>query len=342
MSQDTSRRVQNYIDADGLLDISSWMEEDGIKSEFAGFKMEQMKGKDGGIYGVPIDTGPVTLYYRKDVADEHGLDFESIKTYEDYKAEGEKLPDDKYLTQIARSAPADHWRLYLRQMEGNAINEKGEIIIHSEKSIEAANWINDLIQSELAVLLDDWSSSWFTQFKNGTIASLPAASWMAGVWKDEIPSTSGLWRNRKLPKFSNGFGGVATQQGGSAFVIPKQNELPNQRRAYDYAKFSAAKKSSINHRVNEYTLFPAWKPALKSDAFNQSVEFFGGTKAFRTMAEVIKNVPTWNWSADTPEISETLNTHLTQMMNGKTTPKKAMQQAAKDVAERTGRKMASL
>jgi multiple sugar transport system substrate-binding protein/lactose/L-arabinose transport system substrate-binding protein len=342
MSQETSRRVQNYIDTEGLRNIRPWLEEDDLTDQFVDFKMDQMRGPDGGIFGIPIDTGPVTLFYRNDVAEEHGLDFEGIETYEDYMAEGEKLPDDKFLTQVARSETVDHWRLYLRQMEGNAINDDGQIVIHSEKSIAAATHINELVQSGLATVLDDWSASWFTQFKNGNIASLPAASWMSGVWKDEIPSTSGLWRNRKLPRFSNGFGGVATQQGGSAFLLPKQNETPAQRRAYDFGTFSVATEESVRHRVNQYVLFPAWKPVLETDIFSQEVEFFGGTKAYEPMAEVLTEVPIWNWTADTPEISETMNTHLTQMLNGQLQPQEAMQQAAQDVANRTGRELADL
>jgi multiple sugar transport system substrate-binding protein/lactose/L-arabinose transport system substrate-binding protein len=341
MSQETSRRVQNYINIEGLQDITSWMEEDELVDSFVDFKMDQMRSSDGAIYGHPIDTGPVTLYYRNDIAEEHGLDFESVTNYQEYREVGDQLPDDIYLTQVARSETVDHWRLYLRQMGGNAINDDGQIVIHSEKSVVVADHLNKMIQSGIATLMNDWASSWFTAFKQGDIVSLPAASWMSGTWKDEIPSTSGLWRNRKLPKFS-GYDGVATQQGGSAYILSKQNETSAQRRAYDFAKFAAATTDAWEYRLNNYNLFPAYLPALESDAFSQDIEFFGGTKAFQTMAEVLRDVPIWNWSADTPDIAEVLNTHLQRMFNGGLTPEEAMQQAAQSAADRTNREMANL
>lgn len=88
-----------WVATDGLRDVSGWLDEAGIKDDFVSGKWEPLT-KNGGVYALPWDIGPVGTFYRRDVFDEYGISVDGIEMWEQYIEEGKKLPDDQYLLNL--------------------------------------------------------------------------------------------------------------------------------------------------------------------------------------------------------------------------------------------------
>jgi multiple sugar transport system substrate-binding protein/lactose/L-arabinose transport system substrate-binding protein len=328
----------SWVATGGLRDVSNWLDEAGIKDEFVSGKWGPLT-KDGGVYALPWDIGPVGTFYRRDVLNEHDIDVSNVETWDQYIEEGKKLPDDTYLLNLPSNDYDGLWRMMYRQIGGQPFTQSGAVNIHSDKSLQVARILKKIRDSGVANDLPSWSSSWFTAFSKGTTASLTAGAWMEGTLKAELGKTSGKWGVFKPPAIESG-GPRATNWGGSNLTIPEQVDEPTARRAWDYMAYALGKKENQIQMYKEYGIFPALKPAYESDAFDQPHEFLDGQSAGRMFAEIAPNIKPYRYTVDTPEVTKAINNHFRDMMTGKKTPKEAVDAAAQQVVDRTDRDMA--
>ncbi|SFR67803.1 ABC transporter substrate-binding protein [Halogeometricum limi] len=328
----------SWVSTGGLRDVSGWLEESGVKDKFVEGKWEPLT-KDGKVYALPWDIGPVGTFYRRDVYDEHGIDAESIETWDQFIEEGKKLPDGQYMLNLPSNDYDGLWRMMYRQLGGQPFTESGAVNIASDKSVKVAQVLKRVRDSGIANDLASWSSAWFTAFGEGTTASLTAGAWMEGTLKAELPDTSGKWGVIKPPAIDEG-GPRATNWGGSNLTIPAQVDDAVARRAWDYMVYTLSNKEHQITMYNEYGIFPALETAYESDAFDAENEFLGGQQAGRLFADIAPEIPPYRYTPDTPEITKAINNHFRTMMDGKISPEKAVERAAQQVADRTGRDLA--
>jgi multiple sugar transport system substrate-binding protein/lactose/L-arabinose transport system substrate-binding protein len=328
----------SWVNTGGLRDVSAWLDDAGIKSQFVSGKWGPLE-KDGGTFALPWDIGPVGTFYRRDVMEEHGIDVSSVETWDQYIEEGQKLPDDQYLLNLPSNDYDGLWRMMYRQIGGQPFTENGAVNIHSDESLQVARVLKKIRDSGVANDLASWSSSWFTAFGEGTTASLTAGAWMEGTLKAELGDTSGQWGVFKPPAIESG-GSRATNWGGSNLTIPKQVDDPVARRAWDYMAYTLGQKEHQITMYKEFGIFPALKPAYESEAFDEGSEFLDGQAAGRMFAEIAPNIAPYRFTVDTPEVTKAINTHFRDMMTGKKTAKEAVDAAAQQVADRTDRDLA--
>ncbi|ODR82498.1 ABC transporter substrate-binding protein [Haladaptatus sp. W1] len=326
-----------WVDTGGLRDISNWLESD-LKEKFVSGKWGPLT-KDGKTYALPWDIGPVGTFYRKDVLDKHDVNLDSVETWTQFVEEGKKLPDGTAMLNIPSNDYDGLWRMQYRQLGGQPFTKDGKVGFNNEKSVRVARNLKQLRDAGITDNKASWSSAWFSAFKKGSIASLNAGAWMEGTLKSELPDTSGNWRVMKPPAFEKG-GRRASNWGGSNLVIADQVSDAKANRGWDYMKYTLGNKERQTEMYREYGIFPAFKPAYESDAFDEGHEFLGGQSAGRMFAEIAPNIPSYRYTTDTPEVTKAINTHFKTMMSGKISPKKAVEKAAKQVADRTDRKMA--
>jgi len=328
----------SWVDTGGLRDISAWLEESGIKSEFVEGKWGPLES-DAGTFALPWDIGPVGTFYRRDVLDEYDINVDSVETWDEYIEEGQKLPDDQYLLNLPSNDYDGLWRMMYRQIGGQPFTSNGEVNIHSDKSLQVARILNRIRDSGVANDVASWSSSWFTAFGEGTTASLTAGAWMEGTLKAELGDTSGQWGVFKPPAVESG-GSRATNWGGSNITIPAQVPEETARRAWDYISFALGRPENQLTMYREFGIFPALESTYDSEAYDEPHGFLGGQPAGRMFADIAPEINPYRYTVDTPEVTKAINTHLRDMMAGSKTPKEAVDAAAQQVADRTDRDLA--
>ncbi|MDB2239057.1 sugar ABC transporter substrate-binding protein [Halorubrum ezzemoulense] len=328
----------SFIDTGSVAPLTDEIEEAGVQDDFVSGKWEALT-VDGDIYALPWDTGPTAVYYRRSVYDEHDIDPDSIETWEEFIEEGQKLPDDQYMLNLPEGDLSGVWRYQFRQLSGEPFLESGEVNIHNEKSLRVARNIKEIYDADIAANIEGWTSAWFSAYGDATIASLPSAAWMEGTLRAELPDTAGDWGVFKIPALESG-GPRASNWGGSNLMIADQVSDEAHARGWDYMEFSLATKEMQLAMYDEYGLFPALETTYDDPVFDKELDFYDGQPARALFAEVAQDAPGYRFTADTPEVSQAIETELQRMINGEQSPEEAVQAAAETVAENTDRDLA--
>ncbi|WP_424005381.1 ABC transporter substrate-binding protein (plasmid) [Haloarcula salina] len=325
----------------GLRNLRPRMEQAGIIDEFNEGVLAAVTGENGEIYSVPDDIAPTTLYYRRDVWDEHGLaPHEEIETWDQLIEEGKKLPDDVSLLSLPASGSNLYWRFLNRMQGGQEFNENGEIVLNGEEGLKAARIMNRLSNEGLVDRGANWSQQWFSGFKDGSITGYATGSWFYGTITSSMADTAGKWRGFKVPAVEEG-GNRASNRGGSGLVIPEQVSAEEANRAWDFIKYVTAnpKQNALTYK-NEGQM-TAHEPSWDEEAFTTAeFEFFGGQKLADIWIEMVPNIPGYRFTVDSPIVSSIINEEMRNMIDEGDSPKAALDRAAQRVADRTDRDIA--
>lgn len=328
----------SWIATGALTDLSDRIDEAGVREDFVSGKWESLTSDDA-VYALPWDIGPVAVFYRRDVYKEHGIDPDALETWEEFIEAGRQLPDEIYMLNLPENDLAGVWRYQFRQLEGEPFLESGEVNIHSETSLQVAENINAIAEAGIATNMESWSSNWFGAYGDGDIAALPAGAWMEGTLRAELPDTSGQWGVHLPPAFESG-GSRATNWGGSNLMIPDQVSDEEAERAWDYLLWTLAREEMQLLMFEEYGLFPALETTYDADVFSEGVEFFDGQPVREVYVEVAPDIPGYRFTEHTPEVTQALGTNLQRMVQDEMTPEEAVEDAARTVADNTGRDLA--
>jgi len=331
--------VTSYGSIDGLKDLTGRIEEAGIVEDIVEGKWQTVS-YDGNYYAIPWDIGPTGVFYKRDVYENAGINPDDLTTWDAFIEAGQQLPDDVAMFNLPPQEMAQLWRMLIRQRGGQAFTDDGAIAVASDDSIAVAQLLMDMQDAGITTRIELWSGGWFTSFSEGTLASLPSAAWMDGTLRAELPDTAGNWGVYKLPAFEEG-GNRASNRGGSNMAIPAQIEDEGTiNRAFDYCLYAMTTPEVQNTMLEEYGLFPSLTTAYDADIYEEGLDFYDGQAIFGLFAEVAEQIEPYNYTTDTPEVQNAVETELGNMLDGNKGPEQAMQDAAETVADRTDRDLA--
>lgn len=325
-----------FVNTGGLVDLTDRIDAE-MEAQFVSGSWQAVTGSDDGIYAVPWDIGPVAVFYRRDVYEEHGIDPSGIETWEQFVAAGTKLPDGVHMSNLPPNDLDGVWRRQFRQLGGQAFTEDGAVDVDSEESLRVARNLKRMADEEIAASVESWGTEWFDRYRAGDIASLPAGPWMEAVLRDELDGTAGDWGVFALPAFA-GDDNHATNWGGSNLCITEQSERVEG--AWDYVRWAMTSPSVQNAMYGEFGIFPALEPAYESALYDEEIAFFDDQPIRRTFADLAVDVPGYRFTVDTPAVSQAMNTFLGRMLEGEISPRTAVDEAASQVADQTGRERA--
>src|SRR5258706_5815682 len=205
-------------------------------SQFNDYKWDAGK-KDGKYYSMPLDSGPVVLYYRRDIFKAAGLpdDPDSvsnlIKTWDDYLAVCKTIKQKTGSPCFSSNKANNYGRLYekmLWQQGLDYINDKGEVTVDSPENIATLEklgefWTAGVVSDQL-----EWTEGWYAELAmvspDKPLATHVEAAWMGAFLKGWIaPGTAGKWGVAMMPTMKAGQV-RASNDGGSGFVIPEQSQ----------------------------------------------------------------------------------------------------------------------
>ncbi|AGM06844.1 multiple sugar transport system substrate-binding protein [Amycolatopsis keratiniphila] len=242
---------------------------------------------NNGLYGLPQDSGPMALFYNKEVFDAHGIAVP--KTWDEYVAAAKKLntaDPGKYLTSDTGDpgfATSMIWQAGGKPFTSDGRNVKVDLADAGTKKW-TATW-NQLVEGKLLAPIKEWSDDWFRALGDGTIASLVTGAWMPGNFKSSVPGGAGKWAVAPMPTYDGQ--PVTAENGGSTQSVLKQSGNP---------ALAAAFVRWLNHGngVKPFIAsggFPATTADLNSPAFlDQADPYFGGQKINQVLNDASKNV----------------------------------------------------
>lgn len=195
-----SNQMYKYADAGMLEDCTELID----PANYAETAVENAKGSDGKLYGVPKDKDIVGLLYNKEIFDEAGVAYpDDTWTWDDLEEASQKIYDTtgKYGYMAYSHDQIGYWN-FVYQNGGRILNEDGTEPCYTEEATEEA------IAYYIGLQENDWCPTQ-AQFANTGASELffsgQGAMYYAGNWDlvnlcKNYPEMNGKWDVAVLPK----------------------------------------------------------------------------------------------------------------------------------------------
>ncbi|MEU4163394.1 sugar ABC transporter substrate-binding protein [Actinoplanes sp. NPDC026670] len=248
---------------------------------------------NGGVYGLPLDSGPMALFYNKEVFDKHGIAVPA--TWAEYVEAARKLhtADPKaYIT--GDTGDAGFTTSMIWQAGGKPYQVSGTDVTINFADPGAAKFTamwQPMITEKLVAPIPPWSDEWFKALGDGTIASLVTGAWMPGNLASGAAAASGKWRTAPMPQYEAG-GKATAENGGSSLGV--MDKSANKALAYAFVRYAASEEGK-DLRIKAGA-FPSTTKDLTSPEFlGTEFPYFGGQKANEILAASAQDVVS-GWS----------------------------------------------
>ncbi|WP_329034105.1 extracellular solute-binding protein [Streptomyces sp. NBC_00178] len=315
----------------GLRDISACPGVSDAGQKFVDWTWSQVEfGADGkdGVWAVPQDTGPMALFYRKDIFDKLGL--KAPTTWEEYAADARTLKTaGKYITHYSQTDP--NWFTgLLWQNKATMFEREGDkwkVTVDRPESRQVADYWQKMIDDKLvATDLQGFSPALYKAWNDGEVVTWISAAWGYSTIRDNAKSTGGKWAVAPMPQWKAG-DRQAGNWGGSTTAVLGGSEHPAE--AAEFALWLNSDPEALAILNREGGLYPALKAGLDLPALEQPVDFYGKQKIFDVFAQASADVDTdFTWGPTMTDTYRYLSDGTADVIGGKGT--------LGDVLERTG------
>ncbi|MYS27407.1 extracellular solute-binding protein, partial [Streptomyces sp. SID7804] len=179
---------------------------DKLADRFSPGPWNGVKAGGEGIYGLPMDSGPMALFYNKKVFDKHGIEVPA--TWDEYveAARALKKADPKaYITNDAGDAGFTTSLLWQAGSRPYRVDGTKVGIDFSDRGAKAYTdtW-QKLLDEKLVAPVTSWSDEWYKGLGDGTIATLAIGAWMPANLASGVKDAAGDWRVAPLPQWQAG------------------------------------------------------------------------------------------------------------------------------------------
>ena len=245
---------------------------------------------NGGIYGLPLDSGPMAFFYNKEIFDKAGVT-EAPKSWDEYYEAAKKihaLGSDYYITSDSGDAGFAMSMIWLAGGQPFKVDgSKVTIDLTGDSGVKAfAQFWQKMIDEDLIdTKTAGWSDDWYKSLNTGHIASLMTGAWMPITLEGSVTDAAGKYRVANTPTPDGS--AVNSENGGGALAVVKGSK--NAEAAYKFAEYVGL--GGGNKTFTEGGSFPPDTATLEESSFtDKTSDYFGGQKVNEVLAEGAKNV----------------------------------------------------
>ncbi|MBC3844457.1 extracellular solute-binding protein [Streptacidiphilus sp. 4-A2] len=191
--------LPSFAAAGALQDVTSYAS--GDKSQFAGWIWNQVT-IDGDTYGMPVDTAPMALLYRKDLFTKYGITTPPT-TWTQYAADAAKVhkaDPSVYLGDFGNDAynyAGLAWQAGA-QWFGTS-NDQWQVSLDNAANQKVAGFWQGLESKGLLKNDPSYDPSLYSDMAKGTILSDVNAVWDTPILASSVKTTSGDWAVAPMP-----------------------------------------------------------------------------------------------------------------------------------------------
>jgi ABC-type glycerol-3-phosphate transport system substrate-binding protein len=178
-----------------------------------------------GLYvAFPYEVKEKLWYYRKDMFAAAGIDPTQVKSQQDFIDAGKRLRTKFPSSYMWNLAPNPQAYILGEIISGNGAKlydkASSKFVVDSDPGVrQAFTAMKDLRNSGVVdPKFDDFTPDWQSALADGTLASVPIASWFSTFLPQYAPAGAGKWGVTVWPEIGGAVGG--SEAGGSVFVVP--------------------------------------------------------------------------------------------------------------------------
>lgn len=228
---------------------------------------------DGGIYALPLGSGPVAFFYNKDIFDSAGVDSVPNTWEEFYDAAKKIRATGKYITSDIFDPGT--FESFVWQAGGHPFVVKGshvDVKLSSDQGTKkVVNYWQRMVDEDLINMSAQmWTEDWKHGLNDGSIASLIIGAWIPTTLVNSAPDTAGKWRVAQVPQWNKGEH-TNGENGGSTLAITAGTSGEKLDAAYTFINYASHDKEAIQSRINQGA-FPDDLPSLRSESFGSNTD----------------------------------------------------------------------
>jgi multiple sugar transport system substrate-binding protein len=288
--------IPSFTLTKSLLDLTPYLPDDFL-ANYPEWIQKQVN-LQGGVYGVPWDTGPLGFIYRRDLLEKAGIET-PIETWDEFAdaaiAYHEANPKSYLVNMPGAEAGqwlALFWQAGARPFSSDPRNLKVDL---TDPRIKRVTEFWDKLFAAGAVSHDaDFADSWFQGFARGRYAGWISAAWGPLLLQDYTRNSKGMWRAQALPQWSRGEH-ASGNWGGSTLAVLKGSKHP--AAATEFARWILTEREPVEMFAFERFLFPPLKSMLTNRRWlDRRYAFYGSQSVNRVYADMAGAVDTtWEW-----------------------------------------------
>ncbi|WP_392672258.1 ABC transporter substrate-binding protein [Streptomyces sp. LN785] len=308
--------MPSFTAAGALQDVTRYAAAD--KGKFAQWTWNQVTIA-GKTYGVPVDTAPMALYYRKDLFEKYGID-KPPATWDEYRAAAQKVHrahPDVYLGTFGNDAY--NYAGLAWQAGAKWFGTKGDawqVSLNSSANAKVADYWQQLLDDKLLKADPSFDPSLYKDMTAGKIISDINAVWNAPILASGLKGAAGKWAVAPMPVWDAAEPAYGND-GGSATVVMKGCKYPE--RATEFAMWLSTNKDSLSGLIKAAGIYPAATAGLTHPALNKPDPFYGGQKIYDVFKQETAHIDTsWQWGPTMTQASTDLSDGLGRAGRGGT------------------------
>ncbi|MEU6803226.1 ABC transporter substrate-binding protein [Streptomyces neyagawaensis] len=291
LAQIEYQNIPSMLVKNSVMDITQYASDGMDKYVPSAVSASSVGGK---IYGVPVDVGPMVLFYRKDLFAKYGIT-KPPATWAEYKADAEKVTAAdrgvKFGTMLGDANGMAAFTLQTGQSWYSTKGDSWTVSIDNPGTRKIASYWQDLKDKGLVAKT---GNAWDPQFNKaseaGKVLTFVGAAWSAGGLKSDLQNLSGKWRVAPMPTWEAGDGKSASS-GGSATSVMTGCKTPKE--AVQFADFLSSDPQAVKTGI-EGGLYPASKAGQDDPSLTGGDPYFGGQKVGDVYKASAAQVPsTW-------------------------------------------------
>ena len=285
----------------GLMDLTDAIEP--YKDKVVEARLD-LYGKDGAYYGFPTHVGTMVAFYNTEALEAAGIDYTTIKTWDDFKEAGIKYKEATGKTFASADTEA-LWmeNLMMGQKGEDYLTEDGELNVNSDALVEVIQYIKDMQEAGALDTIaggqpDDEEA--YPLYNSGDVAAAIMPFWQTIRYTTYMTDLSGkvaiaappVWGDNDVVKTIGG-GGT-----GTAVIASSENaELAAE--VFAYIKLSDEASREIYNVLGFDPVNTAvWTDtSLTENPDNQFVQYFA-TKPFDPLLELQDSIGLLESSTD--------------------------------------------
>ena len=186
--------------------------------------------KDGNYYGICFHAGAAAIFYNTEVCEEAGIDWQNIKTWDEFYAAGKQLKEtapDKYWTSVEAT---DIWHMWplLAELGGDMTDADGNITIDTPQMAQVLEFNRKMVDEGIAVVAPGsyhHAEEFYAMMNNGEIGSIVMPMWYLDRFTNYMPDLAHKIATAPLPVWEEGQK-RSIGQGGTGTSITNQAKNP--------------------------------------------------------------------------------------------------------------------
>ncbi|MDH6109263.1 multiple sugar transport system substrate-binding protein [Kitasatospora sp. MAP12-15] len=309
--------LPSFAAAGALTDVTKFAAT--AQAQFAHWTWKQVT-IGGQTYGIPVDTAPMALMYRKDLFAKYGITTAPV-TWDEYAADAAKVhaaDPSVYLGDFGNDA-YNYAGLAWQAGAGwfGTSGDQWQVSVNSAGNQKVAGYWQGLLDKKLLKTDPSYDPSLYSDMAAGKVLSDVNAVWDAPIIASSVKDGAGQWAVAPMPVW-DAANPVYGNDGGSATAILKG--CGHAKEATEFATWMSTDADSVSNLIKVTGIYPAATSGLSNATLSAPDPFYGGQTIFDVFKAETSHINTdWQWGPTMTQTSTDLGDGLGQAGTGGTT-----------------------